>query len=361
MKRVLFTVTNDLTYDQRMIRICTSLQANGYDVCLIGRKLPNSMALKEQPFRQKRLALLFKKGAPFYMEYNLRLFFYLLYSPFDAICAIDLDTILPCLFVSKLRNKKRVYDAHELFCEMKEIVTRPRIYRVWKWIERLSVPKFKDGYTVNEAIRNILNQDYAVNYEIIRSISVLKPLPIVPKENFIIYQGAVNEGRSFETIIPAFNFINVPLYLYGDGNFLEEAKALANKYQLEDKVLFKGKLSPAELNQITPKAILGLTIFENTGLSNYYSLANRFFDYIHGGIPQVCVNYPVYQEINETIEVAVLIDDLSVEGIARVINETLSDEPLMSRLKVNCVKARELYNWQAEEKRLLKFYNQLFA
>ena len=47
----------------------------------------------------------------------------------DAVCAIDLDTILPCYFISILRRKKRMYDAHELFTEMKEIITRPSVKR----------------------------------------------------------------------------------------------------------------------------------------------------------------------------------------------------------------------------------------
>ncbi len=39
MKRRIFcTVTNDLNYDQRMIRICTSLVRAGYEVVLVGRE-----------------------------------------------------------------------------------------------------------------------------------------------------------------------------------------------------------------------------------------------------------------------------------------------------------------------------------
>jgi hypothetical protein len=33
----------------------------------------------------------------------------------DGICAIDLDTITPCLAISKLKNIPRIYDAHEFF------------------------------------------------------------------------------------------------------------------------------------------------------------------------------------------------------------------------------------------------------
>ena len=75
MKRIYFTVTNDLTYDQRMHRICTSLAENGYDVTLVGFIKKDSVPLKKEKFRQKRLSCLFKKGKLFYAEYNTRLFF----------------------------------------------------------------------------------------------------------------------------------------------------------------------------------------------------------------------------------------------------------------------------------------------
>ncbi|MCW3074011.1 MAG: glycosyltransferase family 4 protein [Flaviaesturariibacter sp.] len=360
MKRLVFTVTNELTFDQRMIRICTSLQNAGYQVLLVGRKYSSTAPLQQQPFAQKRIACFFKKGAAFYLEYNIRLFFYLLFKKSDLLCAIDLDTILPCLFASKIRGTKRVYDAHELFCEMKEIVTRKKIYKVWKGIEKFAVPRFTYGYTVNEEIQQIFKREYNVDYKVIRSISVLRKLVPQSPENFIIYQGAVNEGRSFETLIPAFKYINTPLHIYGDGNFFDEAKQLIKKYGLEEKVYLMGKLKPDQLREVTPKALFGITLFENNGLSNYYSLANRFFDYIHAGIPQLCVKYPVYKRINEQFEVAFLTEDLSSESLSKTINSILADTGALTRLRQNCVEARKFYNWQTEEKKLLDYYKEIF-
>ena len=359
-KKLVFTVTNDLTYDQRMIRICSSLQKAGYDVLLIGRKLSNSKPLQPLSFQQKRLSCFFNRGKLFYGEYNIRLFFYLLFLKADLLCAIDLDTILPVMFVSKLRNIQRVYDAHELFCEMKEIVTRPSIYKTWKRIERFAVPHFKYGYTVNNPIRDIFQKEYQVDYKVIMSVPIYIPNETSSlKERFILYQGTVNEGRSFETLIPAFQYIECPLWIYGDGNFLKQAKKLVKDYKLENKVHFKGKLLPAELREVTKKAMLGITLFENNGLSNYLSLANRFFDYIHSEVPQLCVDYPAYREINNKFQVAELISDLSSENIARHINGILKDSEKMKTMQQNCKQAAKVYNWQQEEKKLLEFYKNI--
>ncbi|MBK5269990.1 MAG: glycosyltransferase, partial [Bacteroidia bacterium] len=271
-------------------------------------------------------------------------------------------TILPCYFISKIRRVKRVYDAHELFCEMKEVISRPAIYHIWKRIERFSVPKFRNGYTVNKPIAEEFKKMYGVEYAVIRNLPLLKDLTVPEKkEKYILYQGAVNEGRSFETLIPAMRNVNAPLVIAGDGNFMNQAKELVKQNSLEDKIIFKGKLRPGELYDYTTNAWIGLTLFENKGLSNYLSLANRFFDYINAGIPQLCVNYPAYSEINKTYPLAVLIDDLSPENISKHINQLLKDEVLYSELQQNCFKAMKELNWQQEEKKLINFYNKIFS
>ncbi len=361
MKHLVFAVTNDLNYDQRMIRICTSLAEAGYAVTLIGRRWANTPALVPRPFAQKRLFCFTRTGKLSYLEYNLRLFFYLLFKKADAVCAIDLDTILPFYYISKLKRLPRVYDAHELFCEMKEVVTRPAVYRVWKWVEKHTVPHFKYGYTVNEAIAAEFNRLYQVQYEVVRNVPVLHPITIPGKpEKYILYQGAVNEGRSFETLIPAMKYVHARLIICGDGNFMENARQLVQEHGLQEKVIFKGKILPAELRLYTLNAWAGVTLFENNGMNNYHSLGNRFFDYLHAGLPQLCVNYPAYSVINNRYQIAVLINDLSPETIAGGLNELLNNIKLYNQLQQNCLQAREAINWQQEEKKLLEFYKNIF-
>ncbi|RYZ21730.1 MAG: glycosyltransferase, partial [Chitinophagaceae bacterium] len=90
MTRIVLTVTNDLTYDQRMQRICGTLAEAGYNVTLVGRRRRGSLPLRERNYAQKRLPCFFERGPLFYAFYNLRLFLYLLFLKTDGICAIDL-------------------------------------------------------------------------------------------------------------------------------------------------------------------------------------------------------------------------------------------------------------------------------
>ena len=360
--RIVCTVTNDLNYDQRMIRICTTLATAGYDVTLVGFKRKNSKPIIERPFKQVRLPIIAEQGKLLYIHYWLRLFFFLMFRKADIFCAIDLDTIMPVYYASRLRGKKRVYDAHEIFTDLKEVISRPRIHKMWTWIGNHTVPNFPVGYTIGESYAAEFKKRYGVNYGIVRNATILKPVTIQDKpERFILYQGAVNVGRCFEQLIPAMRYIQARLIVCGEGNFYAEAVALAREHGVTDKIEFKGYVPPAQLSDYTIQAWVGITLFEDTSLSNRLSLANRFFDYMHYGVPQLCIKYPEYERVNEQFEIASLIADPTPENIAAALNRLLTDDDYYYRLQQNCLQAREKYCWQEETKTLLKTYSDLAA
>ncbi|MEP6681681.1 MAG: glycosyltransferase [Parafilimonas sp.] len=363
MKKIVFTVTNDLSYDQRMQRICTSLANANYNVLLVGRKLHDSVGLKKELFAQKRLHCFFNKGFLFYSEYNLRLFFYLLFVRTDAICAIDLDTILPCYFVSVFRRKKRIYDAHELFTEMKEVIARPSVKKTWLRIEKFAAPKFKNGYTVSFSIAEEFKKRYNVLYEVIRNMPIKKATEIIEtkKQKNILYQGAVNEARGLENLVVAMLYVDATLHIYGDGNLFEKIAGLIQQHHLQHKILLKGKVVPQALQLITQEAYIGINLVEPVGLNQLYSLANKFFDYMQAGVPQITMNFPEYKKINDEFEVAVLINTVAENEIASALNLLLNDTDLYKKLKNNCTPASGIFNWQQEEKKLISFYKNVFA
>lgn len=361
-KILYFTVTNDLNYDQRMIRICNSLQEFGFEVHLVGRKKAGSKTLPSQTFQQHRLNCLFSKGPLFYIEYNIRLFFFLMSRRMDGVIAIDLDTILPVLFISKIKVIPRIYDAHELFCEMKEVVERKWIYRIWMRIEKLTVPKFKWGYTVNRFLSDYFNDKYMRDYPVVRNMAIYNPIDeTVLRESFILYQGAVNEGRCFEILIPAMQFVDARLVICGTGNFLAKAKLLVKEYDLESKIEFKGELSPELLRTLTCKARVGITLFEHQSKNNYYSLANRFFDYVQAGTPQLAMNYPAYAELNQIHQVAVLLDEANENTVSVALNRLLEDNVSWNYHHQACLKAAPIWCWQQESTQLTRFYKTIFG
>lgn len=280
----------------------------------------------------------------------------------DGICAVDLDTILPCLIVSKLKRIVRIYDAHEYFTELKEVRTRPGVQRFWTAVERFAVPQFKNGYTVTEGLAAEFKKRYDRCYNVIRNLPVLlPPATAAERKKTLVYQGAVNEGRGFEVLIPAMKTVPCKLLVCGDGNFMTQLKNLIRENGVEEKVVLNGMMLPADLRRTANEATLGIGLAEKEGINQYHALPNKFLEYMHAGLPQIAMNFPEYKKINDQYRVAVLLDELSPEIVAKAINETLADENLLKSMSENALAAREIFCWQHEEKGLIRFYKNLFA
>ena len=360
-KKIICTVTNDLVYDQRMQRICTSLQENNFDVELVGRVLNDSKPLQNLAFQQKRLKCLFNKGFLFYAEFNIRLFFFLLFNEFDIVCGCDLDTLSAAVLSAKIKGKKVVYDAHEYFPESPELVGKPFKQSVWYFIEKMFVKRTDTLYTVTNSIAKIFNKKYKVDCKLIRN------LPIKSKSKFsnlksqiLLYQGAVNIGRGLnEMLLAMLKIENVEFHIAGDGDEMHVIKNAIKELKLENKVKLLGKKTPTELKEITQQVYIGINLLENRGLSYYYSLGNKTFDYIQAAVPQIVIGFPEYIELNKQYNIGIIVDELSVEKIYQSIMKLMNNEVLYTELQQNCIKAREELCWQNEVQKLVSIYEQL--
>lgn len=364
-KRLIFTVTNDLNYDQRMIRICSSLSKNGYSVLLVGREKRSSLALVDQHFEQKRLYCYFEKGKWFYLEYNIRLLFFLFVQKFDLICGIDLDTLLPALSAARLKGKLCIYDAHEYYTESPEIVNRGLIKKIWTVVGAITIPRVDAAYTVCNSLARIIGERYGKTFGLIRNMPFAIPdqkEAISSDPKVLLYQGALNEGRGLEELITAMRSVKkAELWLAGEGDLSKALRKQVADLGLANKVKFLGYVLPAELKNYTQQAHIGLNLLENKGLSYYYSLANKAFDYIQSEKPAIHMDFPEYRALNEAYQTSVLLPDLNIQSIVKAINKLVTDEQFYQRLKHNTKAAKSVYNWENEEKNLLHFYNNILT
>ena len=361
LKKIIVTVTNDLTSDQRVHKVCRTLHNAGYDVFLIGRKLSNSKPLNRS-YRTKRISLLFNKGVLFYAEFNLRLFFVLLFYKKDVLLANDLDTLLPNYLISKLQIKKLVYDSHELFSEIPELVNKPFTKKVWRSLERRVLPKLKNTYTVSNSIADYYDKKHQTKFKVIRNLPLM--IRTISKGNFsfdhkgekiILYQGAINIGRGLELIINTMPFIsNCILVIIGNGDIIKNLKSYVKNINLVKKVRFLESLTPNELQKITPLANIGISIEEDLGLNYRFSLPNKIFDYINAEVPILVSNLPEMRKIIDTHKVGEIVKDRSPQKLALQIKELLKKD-YSEELK----KAKKELIWENQEEELLAIFRNI--
>lgn len=363
-EKIIFTVTNDLVFDRRMHRICTALQQNGFFVELVGRIQKDSKPVAHFPFLQTRLKCFFNKGFLFYAEFNIRLFFFLLLNQFDVVCSCDLDTLSAGLLAGKLKRKKVVYDAHEYFPESPELIGKSFKQSFWYLLEKLLVPNTDALYTVTQSIADLFNRKYHTECKVIRNLpfkgNAAETMKGSDQPTYLLYQGAVNIGRGLNEMLLAMLKIDAPpFYIAGDGDEMQHVTASIQKLKLQQKVKLLGKQTPDKLKTITEQAYIGINLLENRGLSYYYSLGNKTFDYIQAGVPQILIGFPEYIELNRQFQIGLIVDELSVEKIEAAIRKLLNDTELYRQLHQNCLKAAEQLNWEHEQPKLIEIYKNL--
>jgi glycosyltransferase involved in cell wall biosynthesis len=369
LKRLIVSVTNDLSSDQRVHKICTTLQGMGFDVLLIGRHLKDSKPL-ERSYHTKRMKLWFTKGFLFYANYNLALFFKLLFLKKDVLLANDLDTLLPNFLISRLFNRPLVYDSHELFTEVPELVNRPFQKNIWLGIEKFIFPKLKYIYTVNHSIATIYSKKYNVPIKVIRNIAPAFT-DNVPDDTFLekvkgtkkmlILQGSgINIDRGGEEAVKMMSYLdNCILYIIGGGDIFKSLKKMVIDMALSEKVVIKDKIPYQKLMAYTQAADLGLSLDKGTNLNYEYSLPNKVFDYIQAQTPLLVSNRKEVAALVTDNNIGAIAESLNPKELATQIMSILSNKTLLKTWRRNLKTAAKIYTWENESRKLETIFKDL--
>jgi glycosyltransferase involved in cell wall biosynthesis len=274
------------------------------------------------------MCLFFNRSFFFYAEYNIRLFFYLLFDKTDLYLSNDTDTLVANYLASRIRRKPLVFDAHEMFPEVPEVVDRKHVQLFWTKIEDWIFPKLNHSYTVCQSIATIYNNKYGIDMQVVRNLpfseqAVATQPPLDSRgKKILLYQGAVNLGRGIEWVIDAMPYLNdFMFYVIGDGDVIEELKAKVTNLHLNDKVIFTGRVPFEELPAYTECADIGINLLENRGLNYFYSLPNRIFDYIRKNIPVLASDFPEIRKIVAHYKVGTLVSNTEPLFLANAIKE----------------------------------------
>ncbi len=360
MKKVVVSVTNDLSTDQRVQRALAVWQELGYTPTFVGRQLPGSQEFNPQ-HPTHRFKLPFTTGFGFYAAYNLALFVYLLRHRFAVYHSNDLDTLLPNFLASRIFNKPLVYDSHEYFCGSPEIAKRPLVLWFWQSLERFLFPRLKNIITVNSSIARLYQEAYGKKLWVVRNIGdSLLPAPAtreelgLPPDKFIlINQGAgINVDRGMEEVLESLPLLpaEVVLLLVGKGDVIPKLKTLVQQRNLQERVIFVPPQNYARLLQYTACADAGLSLDKDTNLNYRFSLPNKLFDYIKCEIPVICSNLKEVRGIVEFYQIGEVTGH-APEQMAAAVQKVLQKGRAFYR--ENLQRAARENNWE-QEREVLK-------
>jgi len=362
------SVINDLSYDQRVHKVCTSLLDDGHEVLLIGRKKNDSVPIQRN-YQTKRMNLAFERGALFYASFNLRLFFLLLFTKADSLHSNDLDTLLANYLVAKIKRIPLIYDTHEYFTGVPEIQKRKRVKQIWEKIESFVFPNLEYIFTVNDAIAELYKKDFNKSLSVIRNIpSVQQNISFSDRESLglpenrkiIVLQGAgINIDRGAEELLEAMVQIDALLLVIGSGDVIDDLRLRSQKDDLKNKVKILGRMPYDQMMAYTAVADVGVTLDKNSNINYQNSLPNKLFDYIRAEIAVVSSPIKEIEKIVKKYEIGAITKEVSPLSIAETMKQLLSDDERLLEYKTNSKAASKQLSWEKEVSSMLEVYKSL--
>ena len=373
-KRIAVLVSKDLNHDQRVLKTCATLEAEGWSPVLTGREMPGSKPL-DVPFEAKRLKLPFHRGVGFYATLQFGMLRALSRADIGAVWANDLDTLLPAYLIARAKGLPLVYDSHEYFTEAAGLTGRPFQRGVWLQLERFIFPRLGSVLTVNDGIADAYLQRYpharGGRPFVVRNMPRKRIRPVADSVNwrqrlaipdhapFLIVQGAyLDKDRG---VVQAVNALReqTTWYLVVVGAGAEWEWAHAQVDEFEGRLVVLPKMPFEELCGLTASADVGLSLDQGVHGNYIMSLPNKLFDYIHAGIPVVASPMAEVVRIVETWKIGHVVKDSTPAGIASAVEAALAVSK--AHWKIKCSEASTALHWGAEEKHILQALKQAQA
>jgi glycosyltransferase involved in cell wall biosynthesis len=311
--------------------------------------------------------MFFRKGRFFYLEFNIRLCIFAIKGNYDVFVANGLHALPGIGLSSILKGKPFVYDSYDLSTESAEMIGKPFSRRFWRLMEGWLIRKARRVYSISDSINSFLGSKYKINVDLVRNTPEFQPIKKYPPEyrlvheglKVLIYQGAVNRGRGLEMVINAMKFLpEAMLFIVGEGDEEKELEKLVLKKSLYNRIIFYGRVPFEELKFLTMQADLGLSVEEDICLNYRYSLPNKLFDYIHGGIPVLVSGLQEMDKIVSERKIGQIIADRSPEKLATQIHNMLSDDQSIKLWRENAVVTAKEFSWCIEKNRLINIYKE---
>lgn len=368
--KVAFAVTNCICFDQRVMKVASTVERLNCEITIIGRTYDNCCNSNLVPFTTRRFRMIFRRGFLFYMFFNIRLFLFLLFRRFHIVVSNDLDTLLPSYLISKIKHNRLVYDSHEYFTGVPELQNRPFVKWIWKSIERSIFPHLDYIMTVSDSIADQYWQEYLKKPITVRNCSLKSSdttrysrseLGVDPEHLLLILQGTgINRERGGEELVDAMSGITgVMLLIIGSGDNLNIISSRISALRLNDRIKIISRLPWAELMRYTRSADAGLSLDKNSNMNYSFSLPNKVFEYIVSGIPVIASDLIEIRKIITKFRCGLLIENVRPETIREAILKLRDNRKLLAELKQNSSVAAESLNWEEESLKVVKLYKEV--
>jgi glycosyltransferase involved in cell wall biosynthesis len=291
----------------------------------------------------------------------------------------DPELLPVCMLIRIATGRPAIYDVHENYPEdilTKEWIPDPLrqlVSAIFRAFEDQAV-RLMDGVVV---VNQHLEQRFAHKTRVatVRNYSRLEPFlesegrtsrndsRTIP---YFVYAGRVSDDRGIHECLRALESLGdtgARLFCAGRIGHVsnETLRGLLQDRQPDKFFKYLGLLPYEEIPGLFRKALAGLLCFQPTP-NNLLGTPNKLFEYMSAGIPVIASDFPFIREVVEDADCGLLVQPDDPGQIASAMDHLLHHPEVAARMGENGLRAaRERYNWQLEERKLLSLYDEVLG
>jgi glycosyltransferase involved in cell wall biosynthesis len=376
MPKVVMLLTNPFEPDVRVHKEAKALVEHGYDVEIIAwdrkREYPKKQAfgdIKVARFQRISEYGSFLSTSVNLFLYNLYVFFILLRKEFDIVHCNDFDTLMSGIVAAKVKNKKVVYDAHEVYPEAVAAATPSFIVRLLKRIDAYLTRRADAVLCVSEYQAKLFRESSPDNVEVVMNcfeiirvdsekvMGIRKKFNPDEKKMIVLYIGAFHPQRMLGELTDLFLDIknDFILVIGGFGTLEEKIRSSVSR-----NIHFLGKVELADTIAYNHAADILVAIYDPKNRNNRITLPNKLFEAMAAGKPIIVSRGSHTGEIVTREKCGIAVEYGNKEEMLGVLERLKNDKDFYESLSRNGLEAaRDRYNWSIMKSRLLNIYRNL--
>jgi glycosyltransferase involved in cell wall biosynthesis len=360
---ILLAILTDLSIDHRCFKLATSLREAGMQPIIYCDQPRKPLGAAWAGFDIRILSRIshLESFARAFTIFHFRLFFTLLFTRAKIWIALDCPPLLTLALVGRLRGATVIYDSHELFTQTPMVLSRPSRRRFWTFWHDTSLKMIRRIIAVSPTSVQWFDRHYPghqifllPNAPPLRTDFLLATSP--QGTPHIVFQGGLRVASGLsETFTALFKLpvnSNFSLDIYGDGPERQRLEEASRRAEVDSRVVFHGQVPFEMLRDVMPKYNLGIHLMQPICESFALTLANKLFDYAHAGLPMLLSDNPAHQAFLKQFPVGIAVDSFSPQAIAEGLAQLAANWQYHHEA---CLKAREVWHWQAFAKDLPAF------
>lgn len=277
-----------------------------------------------------------------------------------ALC-FSLTTALAGVLAKRKRpDLKVIFDSNELHIES---YINPVKKRLWAVVQKYCVPRcdvimhaegnrleyFKKHHDKSGRTHFLLeNFPYLISHEKLREKPAMSPVRV-------LYVGVMGPDRFSRELVDIFAELGTDysLDLVGPmpSSFREELDAKLEKNKANN-VRILPAIPHGEMSNLIQDYHIGIALYRNDNLCNYYCAPNKVYDYIMNGVAVVANAYPGLLEVLEEGEIGACVEEVDLEDFRTALTKIVEEK----RYDNITEDVRVRYSWEAQNPAYLELY-----